>query len=810
MLNARQEKIQPAEFRSSWKPIKLNVFTGASAGNINAIIGSIDWCNASLVERPEDSLLFHVWTRTGIEELMPYQFPNDPGARDALFTRDIFEATFKSRSAPSKLYATHLELLDEAMARGSVAKPQRGACSVDLGLTMTALAPVRVPVSSESQLETPVSRVAAVLRISGLADGPLHFTQQRDIDDEDARRQLGVIAYQTANKDSVPVPITSQAALRVASASSAFPIAFSPVPVPTFTVDGSERTISGDVPKYLDGGVFDNHPTALALLLQRNYHRGGPVLYVDDGVAREGVKDPVPTSRRIRESDPKLKGPKAAAHALMGMLDSMRHSERQAMWRYFPRNELDRLSVNSRYSNLVGEQLGAFGAFLGRPFREHDFYVGVYDGLNSVARQYVCKDSIKADDAQAGVTGRSKQSECVQATIENLRDQLELRGTVAGEFIDLLMLSEFQEGPAKASAEAARRIRAKDAPREAILLKILSVLLEQYHRGGTAAGDVAVDCTQGSMLAKGACKQGLTEVLNAIHNDAEIHPLILQYKAAYDPPLVITGQSQKGECPSWGRPPQESEMWTDGLRRRDTCFLDETFLALVDDPVRTFDVLTQRISVQLWRVANNKGEGWEQLADVGAALAEWYEVGATSGFHLHPTIAPNYGPGTRLADVASWVNRRLVPDTLLANATVGGVEVGYRPTYFCGPDGQFLCPKDLAYQVSYLPYAGSSSGKDQFDLWGIGPALSYRTRSLKMDSVDLGVQWLQSYSNSSQQAMSVELAANIVLGRMRLGFRYTRADDHGWEGPEHLSFLVGINDLPGFAYWVSRSWRQSQ
>lgn len=49
-----------------------------------------------------------------------------------------------------------------------------------------------------------------------------------------------------------------------------------------------------------------------------------------------------------------------------------------------------RLSVNTRHHRLMAEHLGHFGAFLAEPFREHDFLVGVYDGLRSAFREWHC------------------------------------------------------------------------------------------------------------------------------------------------------------------------------------------------------------------------------------------------------------------------------------------------------------------------------------------------------------------------------------------------------------------------------------
>jgi predicted acylesterase/phospholipase RssA len=49
-----------------------------------------------------------------------------------------------------------------------------------------------------------------------------------------------------------------------------------------------------------------------------------------------------------------------------------------------------RILLSSRFFPLTGSYLGAFGAFFDRPFREFDYYVGVYDGMHDIAT-YTCQ-----------------------------------------------------------------------------------------------------------------------------------------------------------------------------------------------------------------------------------------------------------------------------------------------------------------------------------------------------------------------------------------------------------------------------------
>lgn len=53
-----------------------------------------------------------------------------------------------------------------------------------------------------------------------------------------------------------------------------------------------------------------------------------------------------------------------------------------------------RILLSSRFYPITGSYLGAFGAFFDRPFREFDYYVGVYDGIMDIV-SYACQFRLK-------------------------------------------------------------------------------------------------------------------------------------------------------------------------------------------------------------------------------------------------------------------------------------------------------------------------------------------------------------------------------------------------------------------------------
>ena len=49
-----------------------------------------------------------------------------------------------------------------------------------------------------------------------------------------------------------------------------------------------------------------------------------------------------------------------------------------------------RIILTKRFAPITGHMLGAFGAFIDRPFREYDYYAGIYDAVYGLA-DYYCK-----------------------------------------------------------------------------------------------------------------------------------------------------------------------------------------------------------------------------------------------------------------------------------------------------------------------------------------------------------------------------------------------------------------------------------
>lgn len=194
-----------------------------------------------------------------------------------------------------------------------------------------------------------------------------------------------------------------------------------------------------------------------------------------------------------------------------GAVASARQYELQSLARQIARDSepgqgtADRamLLQSSRGTPIVGETVRSFGAFLGRPFREYDFYVGIYDGLEFVARHFLCAQP---------------QAETVDdcATREHLRlidDNLFGLTTVGRTVVNAVRNDEH---PAARAVPAAASEDDRDAL--AVLLAIhREFSARKTHPFTTPACETAQDLIEGML-----CPGGLDDALDNLSNDAVV------------------------------------------------------------------------------------------------------------------------------------------------------------------------------------------------------------------------------------------------------------------------------------------------
>lgn len=253
------------------RPRRLDVLTGASAGNVNALLAALDYCSRDGVRNPEQSLYWKLWVLMGYQELTGPRRKDDTG----IFTQRAFDPIFDDLKA----------FADSA--------PARARCDLVLGLTTTKLTPV-----TDSILQGvayPVQRHAGVFRLVAYSDGRMKFVQPRQQDVFGLSRTSTIVLdpidsgstdrHPLAPRAGSPLVLLPWYSVRsLAEASGAFPIAFTPREVRYYPLDRLQLPGDSLAPceyvaesrvcappvrgqHFVDGGVFDNRPMGLALAL---------------------------------------------------------------------------------------------------------------------------------------------------------------------------------------------------------------------------------------------------------------------------------------------------------------------------------------------------------------------------------------------------------------------------------------------------------------------------------------------------------------------------------------------------------------
>jgi hypothetical protein len=248
----------------------LDVLTGASAGNINALLAAFTYCQTKSPTRPDSSLFWHSWIPIGFLDLVkPPMTPEDRG----VFSRAAFGSTWERLTTAMKA--------DSAVAN----------CDLLLGITATKVTPESFRIANG--VNAPVQRFAGVFRmVSDSTTGGLALVEPRQ--DDVVHQDVTDILILDPELDTLRQPSPLGRDVRVAwpsiralvEASGAFPVAFSPRQIPYRLLDSlrwdREQPPGQTAPpcrlrmtnprqceaplrdRFVDGGVFDNRPLGLA------------------------------------------------------------------------------------------------------------------------------------------------------------------------------------------------------------------------------------------------------------------------------------------------------------------------------------------------------------------------------------------------------------------------------------------------------------------------------------------------------------------------------------------------------------------
>lgn len=359
--------------------LRLKIATGSSAGSINALLTGIESCLPP--ERdPRQTQFFRAWTTSGIRELY------DPQA--------VKPTSLFSRRALGPV-------VDELGQRLLAGLPE--TCDFVFGATTTRLNPEGLAVR-EGLLSLPRSEEKFLLRVRGRGMGrPVDIENYVDRQDPLAQMLLPVDGDSESELEALR---------ELLYASSAFPLAFSPVALAycTTTPGGhpnanAARCVRENATRslFIDGGVFDNQPVRLAAraaLFGLDEKDLGS--FRDVPVRRFGQ---LPKEMQFWSIDPHAqnypedveqlpKPPRTWLELVLNFADDyVSTASSKTLFELFQQHPelIGHIMVGARYFPTASGLLANFFGFFDSKLRVFDFYLGMHDAYR-IMQEHVRKD----------------------------------------------------------------------------------------------------------------------------------------------------------------------------------------------------------------------------------------------------------------------------------------------------------------------------------------------------------------------------------------------------------------------------------
>ncbi len=383
------------------------VWTGASAGAVNALLGGLASCDTAFAQpewSPEQSLFWTVWIdQLDLDRLLPMEAAGAPQGTH-LFSEPHMQDT--------------LRLILEKSQKARFKED----CTFAYGLTVTNLRGRDVPFGAggpESQFK--LKRVTEKLVVQVMTQGEGKLTARLPFLEGAASAKSPYIgvkpeelvyypALGTQPKGDGGHEVSLSNLLLTPQASGAFPLAFPPVPV---SMSFFEETQWGEPEalKLVDGGVLNNNPVDLAVRLgsrwvERSESRETvlnrarfPIVYLDQDVV--GWKWASPRARPEGSRSP-------LDEAYFQYLGNVMNAARDSAVLNALEHDINlsgRIKIPRRTAVLPSEFQFAMMGFFDRRFREHDFYRGMEDAVLFLSTQLT---STRAVDLLVPRTGKER------------------------------------------------------------------------------------------------------------------------------------------------------------------------------------------------------------------------------------------------------------------------------------------------------------------------------------------------------------------------------------------------------------------
>ena len=808
----RDNPAQRARFRLP--SFRIAALSGASAGNINSLLLALQSCDASPAGPAERSALWDIWTQMGMSQLLPEK---DGHGRVELGLLD--------RSLLSTVTKARLKL--------ELGRPAIPDCFIPIVAMMSKLAPSQFQLNR--LMGASVQRYVASYSLAGerLAGTPgWHFVLRAPEPLVQRDTALGKQVSLVSNGGELEGYYEADQVFELMRASSSVIYLFAPTPLAYCEANaaadagGCNAAASPGArverAMFVDGGVTDNTPlfAGMRLMVLRDSLAGAGAarfgrrdhgtIFVSYG-ARRGHEAPGAASAGVAASGTRTDGAPASCQSpqtaercggigallqfMNGFVAASTQYEMQWLIRLRAHDPILRnldVDVTTRYSGIVGERLKNASSFLGRPFREFDFQVGIYDALHFVANAILCLPEHRQRSDSLGM------DRCVVDTVRGLVDRFPL-SCQSSLAVDLLLRKEY----GIESSEGLRNLQLRetahcdDTSREsterALAYRSIFEALEFVDR------QPSHPCQGRGTISASLCADGMIALFERLRDDASFRRYVDGEAAACRRRVAAAAGAERRLVAA-------------------RCFADDEFAGALRDPQRAFFTWLRRLLERAqWleeEVAHQSTDG-DRLLGLDAATQTMNLLVRTAlltedlGFTSFPTIVPRRRNAWRV------LTGLVVPQEIAIETMGSGSGYYWRPAVWRWGNGMAASATTGIIRNTFAS-AGDTTMRTRSQSRGMVSLLAgYRpmaTGSPLLSEVAAGARyWMPSRRDDDARTgrnllarWSPELKVDLLWDR--LSVRLSRNPGFGAvEERRRLRASVSLNDFGGVLYWILRS-----
>ena len=411
------------------------------------------------------------------------------------------------------------------------------------------------------------------------------------------------------------------------------------------------------------------------------------------------------------------------------------------------------LFVTKRWHPLAGDWLLGFGGLVGRPLREYDFYVGIYDAFTLLADKMLCADT--------------PGTPCVETSLARLIEN----PPVALSHTASLVLRQLYDEEFAHRSDLRKLARTAVTQRESVLLAIVKAMGARM----TSQRVSFKRCEQHGPIERFECAQGMDFVLDSLRNTR-------RFTARINAPPRVCFKEKIDEV---------------------ECTTDERFIEFVDNPRAALNKLATEI---LFRVTTATPDSSPLQVPLTMASVMYYSTnerarrdldrGSVSlpiGLNWQRDILFTMLPSSVGAyiSVRGWYAEWAVRSHIDANFTIGAAA---RTVWESG----FVRSSPIARGRHLVPSLRTE--------WKAGGGLAPWVSTVGLD-VSYWTDWYfhQLYWKRNPNATSFGVTSALLMQKLRISWQTLPGKYTVSTTKKPWFVTVGFGDVSGSLYWISRA-----